>query len=230
MNTKTLSSLKSLSGWVDFETWRGMNALNVSLSVWLALVLNRNFRKLGFFFEWGSWGVFIAPNHFLAVGCFCWRWAHRTDTVHCPVRATLARPLGFGAGRPLEPLSCSCTEQFGGTPDMSGDLWLCCSDFCVALFITVHIYSWPLAHRETLLRWLTRQSGAHRIVRWIIAEQAHRIPEWLVRLYTGLVHRTVFDAPFSSTLSCLAPHFVCIPNWISFLVYVEPYAPEINNI
>jgi hypothetical protein len=23
-------------------------------------------------------GVFIAFNHFLVVGCFCWRWAHRT--------------------------------------------------------------------------------------------------------------------------------------------------------
>jgi hypothetical protein len=28
--------------------------------------------------EGGGWGVFIASNHFLAVGCFCWRWAHRT--------------------------------------------------------------------------------------------------------------------------------------------------------
>jgi hypothetical protein len=28
--------------------------------------------------EGGGCGVFIASNHFLAVGCFCWRWAHRT--------------------------------------------------------------------------------------------------------------------------------------------------------
>jgi hypothetical protein len=28
---------------------------------------------------------------------------HRSVTVHCPVRATSAQPLGFGAGRPLEP-------------------------------------------------------------------------------------------------------------------------------
>jgi hypothetical protein len=36
---------------------------------------------------------------------------HRTTTVHCPVRATPAQPLGFGAGRPLEPLSSCCTGQ-----------------------------------------------------------------------------------------------------------------------
>jgi hypothetical protein len=28
--------------------------------------------------EGGGWGLFIASNHFLVVGCFCWRWAHRT--------------------------------------------------------------------------------------------------------------------------------------------------------
>jgi hypothetical protein len=76
MNTKTLS-LKSPSGWVDFETWRGLNAFNVSLNGCFALVLNRNFRKLGFF-EWRWLGVFIASNHFLAFGWPCCRWAHRT--------------------------------------------------------------------------------------------------------------------------------------------------------
>jgi hypothetical protein len=60
---------------------------------------------------------------------------------------------------------------------MSGDLSLCCSDFCTTLFITVHFCSRPLARREPLLRWLTEQSGAHRTLRWIIAEQAHLIPE-----------------------------------------------------
>jgi hypothetical protein len=48
--------------------------------------------------------------------------AHRTNTVHYLVRATSARPLGFWSGRPLEPLSYSCTGQFGATSDMSGDL------------------------------------------------------------------------------------------------------------
>jgi hypothetical protein len=48
--------------------------------------------------------------------------AHRTVTIHYPVCATSARPLGFWSGRPLEPLSCGCTGQSGVTPDMYGDL------------------------------------------------------------------------------------------------------------
>jgi hypothetical protein len=47
-------------------------------------------------------GVFIASNHFLAVGCFCCRWAHRTvrwctghGTVHCTVPATSADHWGL---------------------------------------------------------------------------------------------------------------------------------------
>jgi hypothetical protein len=31
-------------------------------------------------------------------------------------------PVGVWSGRPLEPLSCSCTGQSGATPDMSGVL------------------------------------------------------------------------------------------------------------
>jgi hypothetical protein len=61
--------------------------------------------------------------------------AHRTVTVHCPVRATSARLLGFGAGRPLEPLSCSCTEQSGATLDMSDDFCaLTSATHCSLLF------------------------------------------------------------------------------------------------
>jgi hypothetical protein len=77
MNTKTLS-LKSLSGGVDF--WN----LERILIYWMcigvksfALVLNVEFRTLGWL--WMRWlGVFIAPNHFLAIGKVCWRWAHET--------------------------------------------------------------------------------------------------------------------------------------------------------
>jgi hypothetical protein len=48
--------------------------------------------------------------------------AHRTATVHCLVRATSARSLGFGAIDHWNPLSFCCTGQSGATPDMSGDL------------------------------------------------------------------------------------------------------------
>jgi hypothetical protein len=67
MNTNSLS-LKSLSGWVDFGTWRGFDLWNVSLE-WMLLLLNwmgtsENLDTI----EGGGWGVFIASNHFLAVG------------------------------------------------------------------------------------------------------------------------------------------------------------------
>jgi hypothetical protein len=91
--------------------------------------------------------------------------AHRTVTVHSPVRATLARLLGFGAVDRWSPLSFCCTGESDGTPDSSVT-----SDFCaltsdLALFITVHLSSQQLARRESLLRWLTGQLGVHWTVR-----------------------------------------------------------------
>jgi hypothetical protein len=38
---------------------------------------------------------------------------HRTDNVHCPVHATSARPLGFGAVDHWSVLSSCCTGQSG---------------------------------------------------------------------------------------------------------------------
>jgi hypothetical protein len=77
--------------------------------------------------------------------------AHQTVTVHCPVRATLARPLGFGAVDRWSALSSCCTGQSGATPDSPVT-----SDFCRD---TVHRVRRPLSRRESLLCWLTGQSG-----------------------------------------------------------------------
>jgi hypothetical protein len=99
-------------------------------------------------------GVFIALNHFLAVGKGCWRWPmgapdspmhHRTATVHCPVCATSAQPLGFGAVDRWSRLSPCCTGQSGATPDSPVP-----SDFCAltsveALFTAERFCSRPLA-------------------------------------------------------------------------------------
>jgi hypothetical protein len=41
-------------------------------------------------------------------------------------------------------------------------------------------------------------------------------------------HQTVSGAPLAAPLLVFAPIFVDFPNLISFLVYVEPYEPEIN--
>jgi hypothetical protein len=96
-------------------------------------------------------GGFIAPNRFLAVGKDCWRWAHRTATMHCSVRATSAQPLGFGAVDRWSHLSSSCTGQYGATPDSPMP-----SDFCrgtvhhcssVQLIVGAQGVVAPLAHR-----------------------------------------------------------------------------------
>jgi hypothetical protein len=47
-----------------------------------------------------------------------------------------------------------CTGQSGVTSDRPVT-----SDFCAVLFGTVPLHSRPLARRESLLRWVTGQSG-----------------------------------------------------------------------
>jgi hypothetical protein len=103
-------------------------------------------------------GVFIAPNHFLAVSCFCWRWAHRTVIVHCPVCATSARPLGIGVVDRWNPLSFCCTGQSGATPDSPVT-----SDFCA---LTSVWHCLPL-YTFAVDRWRAGSccSAGHRTVR-----------------------------------------------------------------
>jgi hypothetical protein len=144
--------------------------------------------------EWGYQKIWMTLNEVVG-GIYspqplpsCWLFLLSMDardspvvrrTLHCSLSGArhVSYLLGFGAVDCWRLLSSSGTRQSSGTPGMSGNLWLRCSDFCAALFITVHICSRPLTRREPLLHWLTGQPGAHRTVRWIIAEGAHEIPE-----------------------------------------------------
>jgi hypothetical protein len=92
---------------------------------------------------------------------------------------------------------------------------------------------------ELLLRWLTGQSGGTPDSPVNYSEgYPWNSREWPVRVYTGLVHRTLsgahqilFGAPQFSPLLSFCSIFYCVPNQISFLVCVEPYAPdEVNDI
>jgi hypothetical protein len=133
--------------------------------------------------EWGGWGIYslqplpIRWLSLLVMDTSDSPVAHWTCTIHCPVCATSTRPLGFWSGWPLQPLSCSCIKQFGATPDMSGDLLLLRSDFCHALFTIVHFCNRPLTRSIHCSAGSPDISGAHRTVRWIIAESVQRIPE-----------------------------------------------------
>jgi hypothetical protein len=180
---KNSLSLKSLSGWIDFGTWIGFDFWNCVLEWMLLLLYWMRISENLDDFEWGGGGIYSPqplPSRWLfllTMGTTDSPVVHRT--LYCSLSGArhVSYPLGFGAVDCWRLLSSSGIRQSGGTPDMSGDLWLCCSDFCVALFITVHFCIRPLARREPLLRWLTEQSGAHWTVQWIIAEGANKIPE-----------------------------------------------------
>jgi hypothetical protein len=126
--------------------------------------------------EGGGWGIYSLqplPScwlSLLAMGTPDSPVANRTCTVHCVVRATSARSLGFGAGWPLEPLSCSCTGQ-------SGAFWLLCSDSCAHCSLNYLLLQSTIAPSDRCSAGSPDMSGAHRIVWWILAERAQRIPE-----------------------------------------------------
>jgi hypothetical protein len=190
----------------------------------IALVLNRNFRKHGC--HWRTWlgGIYSLqplPSHWmflLAMGTPDSPVVHRTCTVHRSVHATSSRLLGFGATWPLKPLSCSCTGQSGATPE----LWFLCSDFCCALFTTVHFWADDRWRSLPLLRWLTwhvrctpdspvNYSGA----------LPRETQEWVVWVELGLVHRTVFGAHLIVSGAPLAAHSYVILLQICF-------SPQLN--
>jgi hypothetical protein len=91
--------------------------------------------------------------------------AHRTFIVHCPVCATLARPLGFGAGQPLEPLSFCSTGQSGATPDSPVTSDFCALTSVATLFTKVHFWSRPLVPVSRCSAGSPDSPVAHRTVR-----------------------------------------------------------------
>jgi hypothetical protein len=141
---------------------------------------------------------------------------HRTITVHCPVRATSAQPLGFGGVDRWKRLSSSCTGQ-------SGDLWLCCSDFGATLSLLWHFHKRPLVEQGAVA------PLAHRTVRWIIAKRAAGNPRVASsRLYGPGAPDTVRCAKNQHT-KVLLLQLNCVPNLIYFLVCVDPYAPVVHE-
>jgi hypothetical protein len=116
-----------------------------------ALVLNVEFRKLGWL-EWWWLGVFITPTTILVVvvdGTPDSSVVHRTW--HCSLFGVchVSRPLGFGAVNRWSPLSSCGTGQ-------SGVFWLCSSNFWLlhyVLLLFIAVDRWvqlivaPLAHR-----------------------------------------------------------------------------------
>jgi hypothetical protein len=198
-----------------------------------ALAMNMEFRKLGC--HWRRWlgGIYSLqplPSRWLflpVMGTPDSPVAHRTCTVLCPMCATSARLLGFGAIWPLELLHriVRCHTGHVRWP-LASLLWLLTRTVhhCSLLQSTVDV-QWLLLH------WLTRhiRCTPDSLVNYSGA-RLEETREWHVRLVAGLVHRTLSGAPLAAHSHVLCSKYVCVPNWISFLVCVEPYAPEINDI
>jgi hypothetical protein len=100
-----------------------------------SLAMNVEFRKIWMPLKGWLWGIYSLqplPSRWLfllSMGTQGSPVAHRTG--HCSLSGAchVCAPLGFGAVDRWSPLSCSCTGQSGGTPDMSGVFLLLCSDF-----------------------------------------------------------------------------------------------------
>jgi hypothetical protein len=113
------------------ETWSGLNALNVSLSGWLCSCIEWKVQNAWIPLNEVIGGIYSPqplPSRWLfllAMGAPDSPVVHQSVIVHCPVRATSACPLGFGAVDHWCPLSFCCTGQSGATPD--GPVT---SDFC----------------------------------------------------------------------------------------------------
>jgi hypothetical protein len=185
MNTNTLSLLSHEVVEMNLALGEGLIFGNVSWSECTSSCIECDL--------WKTWipkvvvvGGIYSPHHFVAVGQGCWRWAHLIDTVRCPVCRHVSQPLGFGAGRPLELLSSSCTGQSGAP--LTSLLWLL---------------------RDTVLHCSSCQSIvgaqravallAHQTVQWIIAEHALEFPRVAGSELYDLVHRTVRCAIFQHT-------------------------------
>jgi hypothetical protein len=118
-------------------------------------------------YEWGGWGVFIAPTTSIAVweahamGVPDSPERHQTGTVPCPVRRHVTQPLGFGAGSTVGGFVLLRHRTVWCHTGQSGAPLTCCSNFYVALHscCTVQLPESTVARRSSLLRWLTEQSG-----------------------------------------------------------------------
>jgi hypothetical protein len=153
-----------------------------------------------------TWGV----TSLLSMGTPDNTVVHRTW--HCLLSGAcyVSRPLGFGAVDRWSHLSSCSTGQ-------SGVFWLCSSDFC-----TMHC-SRPLGAVDrcsvgSLDSLVIYSEVTPRKTRERPVCEVPRPRQW-----------TVYGAPLAAPILDFAPTFVEFPNSFSLLVYVELYAPEIND-
>jgi hypothetical protein len=125
----------------------------------------------------------------------CWWSLLAKGALDSPVRRHVIRPLGLGAGRPLEALSSCGTGQSDVAPDSPVPLWpllWLLSRYCSSVRVDrcAQIAVAPLAHRT--VRWCTGHCPvAYQTVRWIIEKLRLGNPKVKSSSWITLVHRTV---------------------------------------
>lgn len=154
--------------------------------------------------------IFIAPNHFLAVGYFCWWRAHRT--------------VRWRTGQTLFTVWCApCQHARWGLELV--DRWSRCPIVAPDSPMTPDFAALTSARHCSYLQATVGAQGViapltHRTVRCTpdnLVNYSGASPlnsrEWLVRLCTGMsgAYRTLSDVPLGSTLSCLAPNLIVSP-------------------
>jgi hypothetical protein len=160
-------SLKSLSDWVDFEAWRGFDLLIVSWSICFCSCIACGVQK-----TWMAWMVVVggiySPNHYSS----CCRW-HIGQSGGAPDMTLFIvqcmphqLPVGVWSSWPLNSFVLLRHQTVRWHTGQSGAFWLRSSDFwllhyALSLFIAVDRCSVGSPD----------MSGAHRTVRWIIAER-----------------------------------------------------------
>jgi hypothetical protein len=173
--------------------------------------------------HWRRWlGVFIDSNHFLAVGWFCWRWAHRTvwwRTRHSlfTVRCAPRRHARWSSERVDRWSLCPVFAPDSPVPHKTCPVR---SDFSTLTLSRTVKFTLCLCRRP--LRELAVAPLTHRTVRWIIAERALWIPEsgW----FAGCSAWCTGHGPVRQrqhTLNSFAPNlFVSPTEFLSWFVFV----------
>jgi hypothetical protein len=140
--------------------WSGLNALNVSWSVWLCSCNEYGVQKTWMPLKEVVRGIYSLqplPSHWLvllAMGAPD-RYCSLSGARHVSTPVGVWSDLIVGAVAPDSPVphrTCPMTSDF-------------CALTSDALFTTIHFCSRPLTHRLPLLRWLIGHAGAYRTVR-----------------------------------------------------------------
>jgi hypothetical protein len=170
----------------------------------------------------GGWGVFIASNHFLAIGWLCCRRAHRTvrwctrhSSIHCPVSATSANRWG------LEFLNVEvlCPLAASDSPVAHRTVW------CILTlqFWLLHCSLFLRQHSRPLAK-LTIAPLAHRAVRCTPDSQVNysgvplrKTQERPVREVRRPGHQTVSEAPLGCINTCFCSKLCRVPQLIFFI-------------